>query len=137
MGRYYNPGNRNYASAADSGIYVDKTGLLAHLNQVMDTEQRWICVSRPRRFGKTMAADMAAAYYSRGCSSDALFRGKAIASEGSYETFLNQCNVIKWDMAEAMLYYGGAKEALEGLQRDTARELAAEFPGSLENPGEE
>ena len=47
MGRYVNPGNRNYARVVNSGIYVDKTGMLAHLNQVMDTEQCWICVSPP------------------------------------------------------------------------------------------
>ena len=137
MGRYVNPGNRNFARAVRSGMYVDKTGMLAHLNQMLDTEMCWVCVSRPRRFGKTLAADMAAAYYSRGCASDELFRGKAIASDSSYEQFLNQCNVIKWDMAEAMLYYGGAKEALDGLQKDTTLELAAQFPGGIRNPEKE
>ena len=131
MGRYVNPGNRNYAGVVKSGIYVDKTGMLAHLNQVMDTEQRWICVSRPRRFGKTLAADMAAAYYSRGCASDELFRGKVIAADASYEQYLNQCNVIKWDMAAAVQVYGGAQEALIGLKEDTVEELDRAFPGIL------
>ena len=97
MGIYVNPGNDNYVRALNSGIYVDKTGMLARLNQVMDTEQCWICVSRPRRFGKTFAADMAAAYYSRGCSSADLFSDKAISGDDSYETFLNSCNVIQWE----------------------------------------
>ena len=131
MGRYVNPGNRNYARVVNSGIYVDKTGMLSHLNQVMDTEQCWICVSRPRRFGKTLAADMAAAYYSRGCSSDELFRDKAIAADASYGQYLNQCNVIKWDMAAAVQNYGSAQEALDGLKRDTVKELNREFPGTL------
>ena len=131
MGRYVNPGNRNFASVAHSGIYVDKTGMLEHLNQMMDTEMRWVCVSRPRRFGKTLAADMAAAYYSRGCSSDELFRGRKIASASSYRQFLNQCNVIQWDMAAAIQNYGGAMDALDGLKRDTVRELNREFPGTL------
>ena len=131
MGRYVNPGNRNYARVVHSGIYVDKTGMLAHLNQVMDTEQCWICVSRPRRFGKTLAADMAAAYYSRGCNSDELFRGKAIGADASYKQYLNQCNVIKWDMAEAMQNYGDAQEALDGLKEDTVLELDDAFPGVL------
>ena len=68
MGRYLNPDNRNYSRAVRSGIYVEKTGMLEHLNQVMDTEQCWVCVSRPRRFGKTITADMLAAYYSRAFS---------------------------------------------------------------------
>ena len=131
MGRYVNPGNRNYARVVNSGIYVDKTGMLAHLNQVMDTEQCWMCVSRPRRFGKTLAADMAAAYYSRGCASDELFRGKAIETNASYNQYLNQCNVIKWDMAEAIQNYGDAQEALDGLREDTVLELDDAFPGSL------
>ena len=131
MGRYVNPGNRNFAGVAVSRIYVDKTGMLEHLNQVLDTEQRWVCVSRPRRFGKTLAADMAAAYYSRGCSSDELFRGKKIASADSYERFLNQCNVIKGDMAEAIQNYGDAQAALDGLKEDTVLELDDAFPGTL------
>ena len=131
MGRYVNPGNRNFAGVVKSGIYVDKSGMLAHLNQVMDTEQRWICVSRPRRFGKTMAADMAAAYYSRGCASDELFRGKAIEKDASYKQYLNQCNVIEWDMSAAIQVYGDAQAALEGLKEDTVRELDEAFPGAL------
>ena len=128
MGRYINPGNENFAGAVGAGIYVDKTGLLKHLNQVMNTEQRWICVSRPRRFGKTLAADMAAAYYSRGCASDVLFQGKEISSADSYKRFLNQCNVIKWDMAEAIMVYGDANKALAGILRDTIREVYQTFP---------
>ena len=131
MGRYVNPDNEGFAMSVNSSIYVDKTGLLEHLNHMMDTEQRWICVSRPRRFGKTMAAEMAAAYYSRGCSSGELLRGTKIAAADSYEKWLNQCNVIKWDMAEAILYYGGSQEALDGLQKDTVQELDEQFPGVL------
>ena len=131
MGRYVNPGNRNYARVVRSGIYVDKTGMLSHLNQVMDTEQCWVCVSRPRRFGKTLAADMAVAYYSRGCASDELFRGKAIEKDASYGQYLNQCNVIKWDMAEAITVYGGPQKALDCILRDTIRELTKAFPEVL------
>ncbi len=58
MGIYVNPGNENFKSAVRSEIYVDKTGLLEYTNSVIGTEQRCICVSRPRRFGKSMAADM-------------------------------------------------------------------------------
>ena len=62
MGIYVNPGNENFESAVNSEIYVDKTGLLKHINPMIGTEQRFVCVSRPRRFGKSMAADMLAAY---------------------------------------------------------------------------
>ena len=135
MGRYVNPGNEGFTDASGSRLYVDKTGLLAHLNDVIGTEQRWVCVSRPRRFGKTMAADMAAAYYSRGCSSGDLFREKEIASAGTYERHLNQYNVIKWDMSAAIQAYGDAMAAMEGLKRDTVQELDEVFPGVLTQSG--
>ena len=67
MGIYVNPGNENFESAVNSEIYVDKTGLLKHINHMIGTEQRYVCVSRPRRVGKSMAADMLAAYYGKGC----------------------------------------------------------------------
>ena len=61
MGIYLNPGNRGFWESVRSEIYVDKTGLLAVTNQYMNTEQKFICVSRPRRFGKSMALKMLAA----------------------------------------------------------------------------
>ena len=67
MGIYLNPGNEGFQSALRSQIYVDKTGMLAYTNSVLDTEQRYICVSRPRRFGKSITAEMLAAYYDRSC----------------------------------------------------------------------
>ena len=65
MGLYVNPNNQGFCSAVNSQIYVDKTGMLEFLNSVVNTEQRYVCVSRPRRFGKTIAAKMIAAYYSK------------------------------------------------------------------------
>ena len=84
MGIYLNPNNDGFWEAVRSEIYVDKTGLIACTNQYLGTEQKYICVSRPRRFGKSMALEMLAAYYSRGCDSAGLFRGYEIAGA---ETF--------------------------------------------------
>lgn len=58
MGIYFNPGNDGFKRVLHSKIYIDKTGLLEYANSVLDTEQSYICVSRPRRFGKSMAAEM-------------------------------------------------------------------------------
>ena len=69
MGIYLNPGNDGFAEAIRSEIYVDKTGLIAYTNRYLCTEQKFICVSRPRRFGKSMALRMLAAYYRLGCDS--------------------------------------------------------------------
>ena len=65
MGRFVNPDNSAFQVALNSQIYVDKTGLLEYTNQVMDTENAFICNSRPRRFGKSITAGMLTAYYSR------------------------------------------------------------------------
>lgn len=66
MGIYLNPGNEGFQNVIHSEIYVDKTGLIAYTNAVLNTEQKYIFVSRPRRFGKSMAANMLAAYYDKG-----------------------------------------------------------------------
>lgn len=98
MGIYLNPGNENFKSALRSEIYVDKSELLKYTNEVLDTEQRYLCVSRPRRFGKSITADMLTAYYGRNCSSEELFAGLEISRTEEYRRHLNQYNVIHVDM---------------------------------------
>lgn len=78
MGIYLNPGNAGFESAVNSKIYVDKTKMLEYTNEAMGTEQRYICVSRPRRFGKSVTAEMLVAYYGRRCDSRSLFADLAI-----------------------------------------------------------
>ena len=63
MGIYINPGSEKFQEALRSEIYIDKTDMINYLNSVVDTKQKYVAVSRPRRFGKTMAADMIGAYY--------------------------------------------------------------------------
>ena len=70
MGKFVNPDNTAFQVALNSEIYVDKTGLIEYTNRIMDTNQALICNSRPRRFGKSITANMLAAYYSRGCNSE-------------------------------------------------------------------
>ncbi|MBQ3601417.1 MAG: AAA family ATPase [Lachnospiraceae bacterium] len=78
MGVYLNPGNSLFAEAVRSEIYVDKTELIKYTNKVLKTSQKFICISRPRRFGKSMAANMLAAYYGRECDSKELFEAYKI-----------------------------------------------------------
>ena len=93
MGIYLNPGNRGFWESVRSEIYVDKTGLIAETNKCVNTEQKYLCVSRPRRFGKSMALKMLAAYYSRGCDSQELFAGYSIAEDPTYQEYLNRYEV--------------------------------------------
>ena len=61
MGSYLNPQSKGFQESLNSQIYIDKSGLVARMNALVNTRQKYVCVSRPRRFGKSMAADMLAA----------------------------------------------------------------------------
>ena len=74
MGTFVNPDNSAFQVALNSEIYVDKTGLIGYTNKVMNTLQGYICNSRPRRFGKSITANMLTAYYSKGCDSKEIWR---------------------------------------------------------------
>lgn len=103
MGIYLNPSNTDFYNAVNhSQIYIDKTNLIEYTNKVLFGEQKYICVSRPRRFGKSMAANMLTAYYSRGCDSKAMFSKLKIAKTDSFEKHLNKYNVIHINMVNFM-----------------------------------
>ncbi len=89
MGFCINPGNGNFKEIRNDD-YIDKSGLIAVINITIGRKNRLSCVSRPRRFGKSYAANMLAAYYD--CSSDsrALFDDLEIAKNPDYEKHLNQ-----------------------------------------------
>ena len=103
MGIYLNPGNEGFWNAVRSKIYIDKTRLIAYTNELINTEQRFICVSRPRRFGKSMTLKMLAAYYSCGCNSKELFEGRNIEGENSFLEHLNQYDVIFLNMQQFLI----------------------------------
>ena len=95
---YDNPDNIDFQRAINSQIYVDKSGLIELTNAKLFTEQQFICVSRPRRFGKSMTANMLTAYYSRGCDSREMFSELKIAKSAGFEKHLNKYNVIHINM---------------------------------------
>ena len=97
MGTYINPGLQGFAEI-NGPDYVDKTGLIALINDSIGKDTKLSCVSRPRRFGKSYAAKMLTAYYDCSCDAHALFADKAIAGAASYRTHLNQYNVIYLDI---------------------------------------
>ena len=99
MGIYFNPGNRSFVQARNSMIYVDKTRLLEFLNKRLYTEDKCIALSHARRFGKSHAAGMIDAYYSRGCDSTELFEDTKLAADADYKKHMNKYNVIHLDVA--------------------------------------
>ena len=117
MGVYLNPGSKRFQDSLRSEIYVDKTLLIEKVNNRVETEQKFICVSRPRRFGKSMAADMLAAYYGREEDSSVLFGDLKIAATDSYKEHLNKHDVIKINMQEFLSVTSNVNEMLEMLKR--------------------
>ena len=99
MGIYINIGNAGFQSARN-GEYVDKSGLIAVVNETLFTKRRFSCVSRCRRFGKSMAAEMLCAYYSQSCDSRSLFTDLEIANDPLFEKHLNKYPVIYLDMSD-------------------------------------
>lgn len=95
MGRFVNPDNSAFQVALNSRIYVDKTGLIEYTNSVLDTTNAYICNSRPRRFGKSYAANMLAAYYSKGADFEQMFSGLQISRETDFKKHLNKYDVIR------------------------------------------
>lgn len=126
MGMYLNPGKQRFQMDADSRIYVDKTGLLAELNRVLSTSDNCISLSHARRFGKSQAADMIDAYYSRDCDSRDIFSRFKISKDESFEKHLNRYNVIHWDVASFTDYCGG--DVIESMTREVTGEMKNIYP---------
>ena len=99
MGIFINTGNAGFQRVRNSE-YVDKSALIAVVNKTINTERCFSCVSRSRRFGKSMAAKMLCAYYDQSCDSRSLFADLEIAGDPSFERHLNKYPVIFLDLSD-------------------------------------
>ncbi len=128
MGIYLNPGSSKFQMSRNAQIYVDKSELISKLNPLVETEDRYVCVSRPRRFGKTMAANMLAAYYGNGEETKTLFDDLKIAKDTSYDKHLNKHLVLQLNMQNFLSENDSIEEMLEDLQQEVIMELESVFP---------
>lgn len=128
MGIYLNPNNDNFKETLTSEIYVDKTMMISTINQFMKTNNKYICISRPRRFGKTITGNMLSAYFSKGCDSRNLFAPYKIFSDQSFESNLNKLNVIKIDMNSEYRNERDKLKLLDNLTTRILEELKIQFP---------
>lgn len=130
MGIYLNPGNSGFAGIRND-VYVDKSGLIALINETIDTPRRLTCVSRPRRFGKSFAAKMLCAYYDKTCDSSALFDNLMIAgdkgNDGGYRRHLNRYDVIYLDMTN-VCGKAAPQDITSFIQRSVTEELFRAYP---------
>ena len=123
VGRFVNPDNSAFQVALNSTIYVDKTGMIEYTNSVLNTSDAYICNSRPRRFGKSITANMLAAYYSRGCDSEKMFSELEIVRNPDFKKHLNKYDVIHLDIQWCMEPAGGAENVIAYITTKTIEEL--------------
>ena len=134
MGTYLNPGKESYQIARNSEIFIDKTEMISYLNSVVNTSQRYVSVSRPRRFGKTMAADMLSAYYDKEADSRALFKdckiskAKVDGNSLKWDEYLGKFNVIRLVMTDFFNKKRTVDEAIDTIELRILDELSEEYP---------
>ena len=128
MGNYLNPGSTMFRGSLRSQIYIDKSGLIRQMNALLYTEQRYVCVSRPRRFGKSMAANMLAAYYDKENDTKELFSGLKISQDMSFDENINKYDVIKINMQEFLSATQSMDEMLKLLQKRILADLRNKYP---------
>lgn len=128
---FVNPDNSAFQVALNSEIYIDKSGLINYTNKVLNTLQGYICNSRPRRFGKSVTANMLTAYYSRGCDSEGLFADLEISKSADFKKYLNQFDVIHLDIQWCMEPAGGADQVVPYISEKTIAELKEYYPDAL------
>lgn len=126
MGNYLNPGNSGFKTIRKSR-YVDKTGLISLINRTIGTKQNLICISRPRRFGKSYAAQMLCAYYDKTCDSSSLFDDLIIAEDTLYVEHRNQYDVIYLDMTSVTSEIS-VNDVVPYIKRNIIRELSCVYP---------
>ena len=128
MGIYLNPGNRSFQISLNSKIYIDKSSLISYTNSVIDTSQRYVCVSRPRRFGKSVTAEMLAAYYGRNIDSDMQFRNLSIAKDKSYWEHLNHYNVIFLNMQQFLGRAHDVTQMMSLIENHLIKDILLTYP---------
>ncbi|MBQ4223137.1 MAG: AAA family ATPase [Prevotella sp.] len=126
MGMFINKGNKAFQLSRNDE-YVDKSGLIAVVNDTLFKERRFSCVSRCRRFGKSMAARMLCAYYDKSCNSRELFADLEIACHPSFEKHLNQYRVIYLDMTDFVSRYRD-DSIVDRIEKALRKEVLEAFP---------
>ncbi len=127
MSYFLNLNNLKFIRCVKSEIFVDKSELIKYCNKVLGTEYSYMCVTRPRRFGKTMALSMLNAYYSKGCDSKEIFDKLSIANDKTYLENLNNHNVLFIDMAGLYTSLKNVDDFMDELERKILIDLTNKY----------
>lgn len=91
---------KDFKMLRNDRYFVDKTGMIGTVSRQINTKNRYLCVTKPRRFGKTSVLNMLGAYYGRAYPSDMLFDNLKISKSEHYAVHRNQYNIIKFSLNE-------------------------------------
>lgn len=130
MGTYINKGNYDFSQVLNS-TYVDKSGLISVINSTLFTEQRRSCVTRSRRFGKSMVANMLCAYYDCSCDSRSLFENLEISHDPSFEKYLNKFPVIKLDITDFTTQFKDDPTIIDKMQEALKADVREAYPNII------
>lgn len=117
-----------YKSEAEKPYFVDKSRMLKELFPLVETGNNHICITRPRRFGKTVAANMIAAFFSKACNAGDIFDSLQIAQSKEYEKYRNQFSVIHISFNELGGRCSSYDEYIERIEKRLIRDLKKEYP---------
>ena len=132
MALYLNVGNESFQESLNSLIYVDKSPLIEILNKSIKTKNKYFCLSRPRRFGKSVTAQMICSYYAKGQDCSPLFDDLKIASFDDYKKHLNQYDVISINISDEFSRAShNVKSMTDILTKSIVRELKEEYPNCV------
>ena len=130
MGTYVNPGNKRFIQTLNSDIYVDKTGLISNLNAMINTEQKYVCISRPRRFGKSVTVGMIGAYYDKYADSRSLFENLELSTVENWDRYLAGFDVLRIVTTDFMKIKNKKltiPEFIENLQRKASGDIVKAY----------
>ena len=128
MGMFLNRGTKEFERSVNSAVYVDKTDMISFFNGIINTEQSYVCVSRPRRFGKTMTANMLAAYYEKGSDSRFLFEERKLGKQEGWDRYINKFDVLRIDIADILSTYGDPDKAMNAIEAGIVSDIMKAYP---------
>lgn len=117
-----------YQKITESPYYVDKTDIIGELIPLLGTASEYVCITRPRRFGKTVIASMIGAFFSKGCDTDKLFKGSSISKNTKIKQHQNKHNVIYIDFSEVNDECHGYEDYISNIKNLMKEDFQKAYP---------
>ena len=125
-----------YKSETQKPYFVDKSRMIEELFSLIEEGANHICITRPRRFGKTVTANMISAFFSRAREAADIFDRLKISTSQNYSKYRNQYNVIHISLNDISRQCTTYEEYITRIEQRLARDLKRAYP-QAELDGEE